>query len=99
MEMGLFDEVVSILHFRFRWHHDERNILKVCGIVAICLFLGRIQRVYGVCHLIYSHGGIKNIFAGFYWYAAAVTAGIAIGRHAAGFGYRQLQGFVLIFTR
>ena len=30
----------SILHFRFRRHHGEKNILKVCGIVAVCLFLG-----------------------------------------------------------
>src|SRR5664280_3709283 len=30
----------SILHFRFRWHHGEKNILKVCGIVAVCLLMG-----------------------------------------------------------
>jgi acyl-homoserine-lactone acylase len=30
----------SILHFRFRRHRCEKNILRVCGIVAICLFLG-----------------------------------------------------------
>ncbi|MGA2781386.1 MAG: penicillin acylase family protein [Smithella sp.] len=30
----------SILHFRFRWHRDEKNILKVCGIIALCLLLG-----------------------------------------------------------
>ena len=29
-----------ILHFRFRRHYDEKNILKVCGIIAVCLLLG-----------------------------------------------------------
>ena len=38
--MGLFDDVVSILYFRFKRHYYEKNILKVCGIVAICLLLG-----------------------------------------------------------
>ena len=38
--MGLFDEVVSILHFRFKRHHGEKIILKVCGVVALCLLLG-----------------------------------------------------------
>ena len=29
-----------ILHFRFRRNYDEKNILKVCGIVVICLLIG-----------------------------------------------------------
>jgi acyl-homoserine-lactone acylase len=29
-----------ILRFRSRRNHDEKNILKVCGIIALCLLLG-----------------------------------------------------------
>jgi acyl-homoserine-lactone acylase len=30
----------SILHFRFKRHYDEKNILKICSIIAVCLLLG-----------------------------------------------------------
>jgi acyl-homoserine-lactone acylase len=35
----------SILHFRFKRHHHKKLFLKVCGIVAICLFLGSCSKL------------------------------------------------------